>query len=45
MSLLNDQSKVIGSLQRAIEGLNITIKSLNDKIEKMEASNDNMKQL
>ena len=36
MNLLNDQSKVIGNLQKTIEGLNITIKNLNDKIEKME---------
>ena len=40
--LLSDQSKVIGNLQKTIEGLNITIKSLNDKIERMEFSNGHL---
>ena len=40
MNLLIDQSKVIGSLQKTIEVLNITIKNLNDKIERMKASNE-----
>ena len=40
MSLLRDQSKIIGGLQMTIEGLNETIKGLNDKIEslKLESS-------
>ena len=37
MNLLNEQSKVISSLQRTIEGLNETIKSLNDKVQRFEA--------
>ena len=43
MKMLNEQSKVIGCLQETIEGLNITIKGLNDKIERMEASNGHPK--
>ena len=37
MNLLQDQSKVISSLQRTIDELNVTIKNLNGKIERMEA--------
>ena len=37
MTLLQDQLKVISSLQRTIGELNIIIKNLNGKIEKMEA--------
>ena len=36
MNLINEQSKVIGSLQKTIESLNVTIKNLNDKVEKFE---------
>ena len=35
MILLSDQSKVICSLQKTIEDLNITVKSLNEEILKM----------
>ena len=38
MGLLRDQSKIIFRLQRTIEDLNLTIKSLNDKIGELEAT-------